>query len=110
MDEKSDSEGSDIDKTKDLFKKATSFTQDDIFMWRESDKIRRKWDILIITLALYTSVVIPLGIAFNFDTLDTVGFSIFDSIVDLIFMVDLLINFRTTYISSQNGEEVYEPK
>lgn len=110
MGDKSDSEGSDVDKTKDIFKKQTSTAQDDIFMWRESDKQRLRWDILIICLALYTSVCIPLGIAFDFATIDSVAFGVFDSTVDLIFMIDLLINFRTTYISSSNGDEIYDPK
>ena len=110
MGDKSDSEGSDVDKTKEIFKKVNSASADDIFMWRESDKRRLRWDILIIVLALYTSVVIPLGIAFDFKALDSVGIAVFDSVVDLIFMIDLLINFRTTYISSQNGDEIYDPK
>ena len=35
---------------------------------------------------------------------------IFDSFVDLVFFVDLFINFRTSYISTSTGEEIFEPK
>ena len=32
-----------------------------------------------------------------------------DKIVDLLFVIDIIINFRTTYISGK-GEEVFDPK
>ena len=55
-------------------------------------------------------MTIPLGIAFNPVELDSVGCTIFDSFIDLIFFIDIFVNFRTSYISTQNGEEIYDPK
>lgn len=32
-----------------------------------------------------------------------------DSLIDLVFLVDIVLNFRTTYIDSVTGEEVLDP-
>lgn len=93
-----------------MFKKVIKKEADAIFMLRESDKIRQRWDSFIILLALYTSIVIPLGIAFDFEGLESIGLAVFDSLVDFIFMIDILINFRTTYLSADTGDEIYDPK
>ena len=69
-----------------------------------------RWDIIIIVLALYNSITIPLSIAFQEPFLETVGIVIFDSFVDLVFFIDLFINFRTSYISTTTGEEIFDPK
>lgn len=65
---------------------------------------------MIIGLALYSSITIPLGISFQEPFLDQVGIVIFDSFVDLIFFVDLFVNFRTTYLDKETGEEIYDTK
>jgi hypothetical protein len=69
-------------------------------MIRESSKFRLRWDIYIICMALYNSISIPLSIAFQVDALDSIGITIFEAFVDLSFFIDVLLNFRTTYISS----------
>jgi hypothetical protein len=79
-------------------------------MFRESENFKVRWDILIIVFAIYNSITIPLGIAFDPDGLNSIGFSIFDSTVDLVFFIDLFVNFRTTYINTENGEEIKDPK
>ena len=33
-----------------------------------------------------------------------------ESFIDLSFFIDIFINFRTTYISTKTGEEIYDPK
>ena len=33
----------------------------------------------------------------------------FDSLIDLVFIVDIILNFRTSYIDPTNGEEVLDP-
>ena len=33
-----------------------------------------------------------------------------DSIIDLFFMIDIFLNFRITFISSVNGDEIFDPK
>ena len=79
-------------------------------MFRESEPFKVRWDVIVIIFALYNSITIPLGIAFEPEQLISTGFTIFDSFVDLCFFIDLFINFRTTYISAINGEEIRDPK
>jgi hypothetical protein len=71
-----------------------------------SSKARLRWDIFIIILAIYNAITIPLDIAFNPSLLSSEGITILESFIDLAFFVDLIINFRTTYISNKTGEEI----
>ena len=34
-------------------------------------------------------------------------FDIFNSFIDVMFVVDIIVNFRTTYFNMKTGEEVY---
>lgn len=36
-------------------------------------------------------------------------FKSLDSLIDLVFIVDIILNFRTSYIDPISGEEVLEP-
>lgn len=57
------------------------------------------WDVIIGFLVLYTSVLSPIEIAFKFEseTLNNV-YKIIDYFIFVLFILDILINFRTTYI------------
>lgn len=37
-------------------------------------------------------------------------FLIFNAIIDLLFMIDVFINFRTTYVNAKTGEEIFDKK
>eukprot|EP00930_Biecheleria_cincta_P043154 TRINITY_DN2966_c0_g2_i1.p1 TRINITY_DN2966_c0_g2~~TRINITY_DN2966_c0_g2_i1.p1 ORF type:complete len:1445 (-),score=322.48 TRINITY_DN2966_c0_g2_i1:97-4368(-) len=60
---------------------------------------RRKlyWDVLVGVLIIYSVLVIPLRISFD---LEVAVLDIFDIFVDLIFFVDMVLNFRTGYMDS----------
>jgi hypothetical protein len=77
---------------------------------RVSSKYRLRWDIIIIILAIYNSITIPLAIAFKPDFLESVTVAVLNAVIDLFFLVDIFVNFRTTYISTKTGDEIYEPK
>ena len=32
-----------------------------------------------------------------------------NSLIDLVFLTDIILNFRTSYIDEQNGEEIMDP-
>jgi len=82
----------------------------DPYIIRVSSNTRLWWDFSIILFALYNAITIPLSLAFTEMNFDKVGLMIFDSFVDLIFFVDILITFRTTYISTKTGDEIYNPR
>ncbi|XP_058481357.1 potassium voltage-gated channel subfamily H member 2 isoform X2 [Solea solea] len=76
------------------------------------------WDWLILLLVIYTAIVTPYSAAFLLNDQEEVaiqkcGYScsplnVVDLIVDIMFIIDILINFRTTYVNS-NDEVVSHP-
>ncbi|XP_006146873.1 potassium voltage-gated channel subfamily H member 6 isoform X1 [Tupaia chinensis] len=77
------------------------------------------WDWLILLLVIYTAVFTPYSAAFLLSHQDesqrgTCGYTcspltVVDLIVDIMFVVDIVINFRTTYVNT-NDEVVSHPR
>lgn len=76
------------------------------------------WDWLILLLVIYTAILTPYSAAFllNGDE-DVTGqncsyscspLNVVDLIVDIMFIIDIIINFRTTYVNA-NDEVVSHP-
>ncbi|TFJ95327.1 Potassium voltage-gated channel subfamily H member 6 [Platysternon megacephalum] len=76
------------------------------------------WDWLILLLVIYTAVFTPYSAAFLLNEQEqdlrlTCGYScspltVVDLLVDIMFLIDIVINFRTTYVNS-NEEVVSHP-
>ncbi|XP_054715390.1 potassium voltage-gated channel subfamily H member 7-like [Uloborus diversus] len=69
------------------------------------------WDWIILLLVIYTAIFTPYVAAFllSEERLDNDGpIVIIDLVVDVMFIIDILINFRTTYVNS-NDEVVSHP-
>lgn len=68
------------------------------------------WDWLILLLVLYTAIVTPYVAAFLLSTdplerkekFKTDPLTIADLIVDVLFILDIIINFRTTYVNKHD--------
>jgi len=69
-------------------------------------RYKNLWDFLIIALAVYQALIIPFNISFAPDFLLSPSIRTMDSIIDLIFTLDIILRFRTTYIDQVSGEEV----
>ena len=76
-----------------------------------SSEFRRKWDILSMSMLVYVALFTPFQIAFLGDlwTNDNIGdwwlcFA-FDRAVDLVFIIDLGINFRSAWIDDDGHEQ-----
>ena len=54
------------------------------------------WDPLMVLLLLYTAFVVPFKISFIDD--DPVGLAIIDYAVDILFAIDIFVNFNTGII------------
>lgn len=77
------------------------------------------WDWVILLLVLYTAIFTPYSAAFLLNELalnqrrvcayTCNPLNIVDAIVDVLFMVDIVISFRTTYVN-HNDEVVTHPK
>ncbi|PIK47946.1 hypothetical protein BSL78_15194, partial [Apostichopus japonicus] len=70
------------------------------------------WDWIILLLVIYTAIITPYNAAFLLSPMDksspTSPLTIVDVIVDVMFIIDILINFRTTYVN-KNDEVVSHP-
>ncbi|KAM9306049.1 voltage-gated inwardly rectifying potassium channel KCNH2 [Gastrophryne carolinensis] len=75
------------------------------------------WDWLILLLVIYTAIFTPYSAAFLLNDQEESGencgyscnpLSVVDLMVDIMFIIDILINFRTTYVNS-NEEVVSHP-
>jgi hypothetical protein len=59
--------------------------------------------------AIFNCFTIPFKVAYEPPGMDSARFALTNILVDLIFLLDILVNFRTTYIDS-HGEEVVDPR
>ena len=61
---------------------------------------------MILLLTFYTSLLVPYHAAFKSKSLDDVPLLVIDSIVDVIFFIDIILNFHTTYVHTSKMEIV----
>jgi len=76
-------------------------------MMSYSDSKRVKWDVFVIVLAIWNCFFIPFDIAFEPDT--PVPLQVLNTTIDIIFLIDIFVNFRTTYFNKQ-GEEIKDAR
>jgi len=70
---------------------------------------KAKWNWLILLLTFYTAVMVPYNVAFHNKTRDSPAILVIDSVVDVVFFVDILINFHTTFVGPA-GEVISDPR
>lgn len=75
-------------------------------MCRHNQKAKMRWDLLIIILALYNCVSIPYEVGYESKFTDNIGLTVFEYFIDVLFFIDIVVNFRTTYVDSKTGVEV----
>lgn len=76
----------------------------------ETGAVRLVWDMAVIIFAIYNSIMTPFLIAFDPPWSNSLAIVLVDWIINIFFIVDILINFRTTYTNTKTGAEVWEPK
>ncbi|XP_031786202.1 potassium voltage-gated channel protein eag isoform X6 [Nasonia vitripennis] len=67
------------------------------------------WDWIILCLTFYTAIMVPYNVAFKNKTSEDVFLLVVDTIVDVIFFIDIVLNFHTTFVGA-GGEVVSDPK
>jgi hypothetical protein len=77
-------------------------------MLRVNNPNKTYWEIIVILLAIYNSFSIPIEIAFAPPLFEHPSFFVFNTLIDLVFLADIVVNFRTTYYDVDNGDEVFE--
>ncbi|XP_055000938.1 potassium voltage-gated channel subfamily H member 1 isoform X1 [Sorex araneus] len=66
------------------------------------------WDWVILILTFYTAILVPYNVSFK-TRQNNVAWLVVDSIVDVIFLVDIVLNFHTTFVGPA-GEVISDPK
>ena len=61
------------------------------------------------SLTFYTAIMVPYNVALKNKTSEDVSLLVVDSIVDVVFFIDIVLNFHTTYVGP-GGEVVSDPK
>jgi len=73
---------------------------------------RYYWDMFVMILALYNSFMAPFEFSFDYvmASSKTQPFRSIDITIDLIYVVDIIVGFLTSYIDSFTGDEINAPK
>ena len=79
-------------------------------MIRINDPQKTKWDVIIIVLAVYNSFQIPFEISFEPEEMKSTKFFVLNTLIDLMFGIDIVVNFRTTYYDNETQDEIMDPK
>lgn len=77
------------------------------FMISFNDYRKMRWDVFVLILTIYSCFYIPFEISFQ----PSINYVIetLDSIIDLIFYIDIIFNMRTTFMTEE-GEEITDKK
>lgn len=67
-------------------------------MIKVQGKAKLQWDLIIIVFSVYQAFSVPLDIAFEYDYSNSPTVRTINSIIDLVFIMDIVFRFRTTYI------------
>lgn len=81
-------------------------------MFSGSGVFVKYWNNLIILLALYNSLTIPVQIFYKTNAhsaFDGTEVKFLDACVDLVFLLDIIIKFRTTFLDAKQSIEIREP-
>ena len=77
------------------------------YTFYHDSKWRMTWDLIIILFALWNCIYIPIDVSFRPDK--SAGIAISDAVIDILFAVDIVINFMTTYVNEKTGITVSNP-
>ena len=89
----------------DFFEELLVAPPKDYFFVRPNDNFKSKFDVLIICCAVFNCFTIPIKVAFEPVGMSSLAFTLFNNLIDLTFLMDICVNFRTV-ILDDSGEEV----
>ncbi|KAI4816394.1 hypothetical protein KUCAC02_008721, partial [Chaenocephalus aceratus] len=82
-----------------IFKEAVCLAKTDVFYW----------DLIMLIMMMGNLIIIPVGITF-FSEQTTTTWLVFNVASDTIFLVDLVMNFRTGIVNEESSEIILDPK
>lgn len=89
--------------------KSKGFRIDAKYIISHKTRWKQRWDFMVLFMAIYNSLQIPLQQAFNPPFFQWTVFGVFDAIVDFVFIFDILLSFFTSIINKK-GIESFDSK
>jgi hypothetical protein len=86
------------------------FLPGQIFLLSEFGRFRTSWDVVVIILSVWICLTQPFDVVFEPDTFKTRLYSSFNFFVDGVFILDIILNFRTTISDFITGEEITDKR
>lgn len=80
------------------------------FMISQNDPRKTNWELFVIVLALYNSFFIPFDLSFEPEFLGGVDFLLLNTVIDLMFFIDIFVSFRTSFYHPITGDEINDLK
>mmetsp|Transcript_14030 Transcript_14030/g.26271 ORF Transcript_14030/g.26271 Transcript_14030/m.26271 type:complete len:855 (+) Transcript_14030:2623-5187(+) len=77
------------------------------WMLRPTDTWRIRWDLFIMACAVYDCFIVPLEISMMHE--EHLDLFLVTILIDVVFAMDIVFNFRTTYYDHVTGDEVFDP-
>ena len=77
---------------------------------RSNSKMKTRWDLVIMIMSIFNCFAIPYQVSFKPRAMNELYFRLLNAIIDLWFIVDVVVNFRTSYIHPKTGNEILHPK
>lgn len=74
---------------------------------RMTRPFRTRWDLFTMLLAIYNCFTVPFFVAFR--PPESTALQVVNTLIDFIFLIDVGLNFFTTYVD-RNGDEILELK
>ena len=78
------------------------------YILRSTSLIKQRFDFVIIFCVIFNCFTIPVEIAFSPKSMKHTLFFAFNSVVDFLFLIDIIVCFRVTYINDF-GIEISDP-
>ena len=79
------------------------------FIFKNNSQIKFYWDIFIICIAILNTLYLPIIFGFEMDESTTQMFDNITLVIDFFFLIDIIFIFRTTYVNSTTGDEIWSP-
>ena len=77
---------------------------------RSNSPNRIRFDLFIMFLATINCFMVPYQAAFSDPNSSNLTLDVMNGIIDVFFMLDILVNFRTSYIKESTNEEIFDLK
>lgn len=81
-----------------------------VYLIRMNAPFRTKWDLIVMMCAIWNCISIPLELSFEPPIAESIPWLIFNSLIDFLFLLDIILTFRTTYVSAQTGIEISDTR